>query len=112
MISSIAQDFWATIAENSFQFRGNFSRDFQLSPSAKTQKPGQGAWAELHRSSRQQDSPGNDEGDDEGGDEGGDEGDGEGGDGDEGCEGDDGDCSGPPKNKTHLVMTIRYYYKY
>ena len=28
MISSIAQDFWATIAENSFQFRGNFSRDF------------------------------------------------------------------------------------
>ena len=28
MISSIAQDFWATIAENSFQFRGIFLEIF------------------------------------------------------------------------------------
>ena len=67
----------------------------------------------MHRSSWQQDSPGNDEGDDEGGDgddEGGDDDEGNDEGDDEGGDGDDGDCSGPPKNKTHLVMTIIYYY--
>ena len=104
MISSIAQDFWATIAENSFQFRGNFSRDFcprfnyhrVQRPKSQARVLEPSCIDLLGNKTRLATMRVYDEG----------------GDGDEGCEGDDGDCSGPNKNKTHLVMTIRYYYQY